>query len=328
MKLKKNLSLLFIFTVAMCAFAQNPKRDVVFMLNPNEAIHGNEYYLLQNFNQNRFSCLIYNTSTYENTFVFNGKRIQTAPWILVQYLNVNEENGYIISYYKRTENGIEWYINNKGNVEGPFDTVWFDDDYDYCYALAGRSWGHKNGRNELIQEKKRTYCGYYENTWYVYDDVQYREYDNVEHLRLTEKFKNGRYAYYYKENGKYYANINGHIYGAYDGIYVDGGSPFYIDNDGNFGYRYYLQGTVYKKRNTKEEIVCFGRHSYLSDIEIHTTNNNHSFYSSYEYEYVVIDGRPFGTSPAIQVWYDEKKSSFIWTGIEGRELVVYEYKMD
>ena len=36
-----------------------------------------------------------------------------------------------------------------------------------------------------------------------------------------------------------------------------------------------------------------------SEYDFTSQNDKHSFYSSYQYEYVVIDGRPYGKTPAI-----------------------------
>ena len=100
----------------------NPKRSVLFTLGVNEVIYKNEYFVSQKLNQNRFTCIVCDTLKNRNTFVFNGKRVATADdggwccWFDFKYLNVNEENGYIFSYWKAGKN----YVNCKGFVSGVF----------------------------------------------------------------------------------------------------------------------------------------------------------------------------------------------------------------
>lgn len=54
----------------------------------------------------------------------------------------------------------------------------------------------------------------------------------------------------------------------------------------------------------------------------------HSFYSHYEYDYVVIDGERVGQSAALQARYDKAENAFVWLSLEGQELAVYEYRLD
>jgi hypothetical protein len=74
---------------------------------------------------------------------------------------------------------------------------------------------------------------------------------------------------------------------------------------------------------------CFFRNShYYSNVAIELTSpdGEHFFHSSYEYEFVVVDGERCGKAPALYAWYD--RGAFIWNAVEGRELVVYKYVLD
>ena len=115
----------------------------------------------------------------------------------------------------------------------------------------------------------------------------------------------------------------------------------------NFNGAYYFtypmdDGIVYKNENGKisktefyisnvygSEITAFSSISYVGfdNLELYSSDKEHSFYSSYNYEYVVIDGNRFSKSPALHAWYDKDKNAFIWNAVEGKELVVYEYKL-
>jgi hypothetical protein len=407
--------LLLVATVATSAFGQNPKREVVFTLNANEVIYENEYALFQTLNQNRFTCITHDTITDKYTFVFNGQRIKTVSEkydiVHLDYVNLGEAKGYAFSY---EENG-KWYINYHGVVDGGFeDILWKDDyyvrtserDYDYLYKLAGRWYTSKNGKRkkanaiERIYKDGQDYVNVDGSVGGPYDDIDYLRltesgkyaysykdndkyyvningsivgghFDDIDDLRLTES---GKYAYRYNDNGKWYVNINGstvggpydeYIYGLtltedgkYAYIYEDDNNKYYINvngstvggpyeshycyisytkdltltEDGKYSYRFQKDRKYYINTNgvvTEDRAYRIFEGAYNhDDLDLTSKDGKHSFYSSYEYEYVVIDGRPYGKSPAINAWYDESKNAFIWNAVERRELVVYEYKLD
>jgi len=505
MNTKRHLmAMLLIFTVAAGVFGQNPKRSVVFTLNPNEDIVNDEYYLLQTFGQNRFACVVKNTVLNTYTFVFNGQRLKTVstgddenddnfgydPYDNFKIIDLAKDNGYIFTYM---ENG-KCYINYRGVVSAGYEDITCansenynlgkgnfissEKDYDYCYKLAGRWYAHKNGKNKRIdfvesytengkwyvningtesrydnvydltltesgkyaysyQENGKEYVNingtvsrgydgvsyltltasgkyayrYQENgKIYVningtesrgYDDVynltltesgkyayRYKEngkwyvningtesrgYDYVYNLTLTESGKyvyiykengkeyvningtesrgyddvynltlteSGKYAYSYQENGKWYVNINGTLSRGYDDVYWD----LTLTESGKYAYSYQENGKWYKndngniktKANNITENTVFNDNSMVLsntdgwgwDLDFDSDNKQHSFYSSYKYEYVVIDGSPYGKAPAFSAGYNKNKNAFVWTAQEGREFVIYEYKLD
>jgi hypothetical protein len=452
MKKQKLFStMLLVVAVAMSAFGQPLKREVVFTMNANEVICGHEYALLQMYNQNRFACMTHDTIAEKFTFVFNGERIKTASgngnrldneWHLY-YVSPGVENGYIFTY----EEDGKWYINFRGVVEGKFDDVRCQDpfygrihtsekDYDYLYKLAGRWYVSKKGENkkisfiEEIVENGRQHLNI--------NGTVVGPYVSVSNIIITDS---GKYAYYYKDNGKYYVNVNGSIVGgpyehdisglaltpsgkyAYgysdngkwyeDYVNVNGsivggpyeydinnltftdsgkyvysyrskgkyhvningstiggpyehdisnltftdsgkyaysyrnkgkyhvningstiGGPYEYDisnltftDNGKYSYRFYENRKHYTKTNG---IVTEGRDHLtfacgINDLDLISKDGKHSFSSSFEHEYVVIDGRSYGQSPAIEAWYIESKNAFVWSAVEDSELVAYEY---
>ena len=393
------LFLLCAMTAGMCAFAQNPKREVVFTLRANEVIYADEYYLMQFFNQNRFSCMIENTVTKEFTFVFNGKRIKAAPhWI--SSVDVTQDNSYIVAY----EEDGKYYVNCKGVVEGGFEDMILTEqfysgagylvktniqDFDYQYKLAGKWYAHKNGKNKKVEffiESGNDYMNINGNIsnmykWayditvtedgqyaYIYEDKGNRKkyinnngrisggYSNIDNLRFCENGKygysyyndgqwyiningrvdgtlqnisnlrlteNGKYAYTYYDEGGWYLNVNGRIYSGFDDI-----ENVTLTENGKYSYSYYKDGKWYVNNNGYIELEKRTNDwDYDDDFELYSKNDEHFFHSSYQYEYVVIDGKPYGKSPASRAWYDEKRNAFIWTAIEAREIVVYENKL-
>jgi hypothetical protein len=454
MKTEKRFSaMLPVVAIAMSVFGQNPKREVVFTMNANEVIYENEYTLFQTFTSNRFACMTHDTITDKYTFVFNGQRIRMAAesghihdedWHL-HSVNPLEAAGYVFTY--RDEG--RWYINYHGLVHGGYDDVCYgpyytegrselytpEREYDYLYKLAGKWYAVRNGKNKRIDFIERIHKddGYYVNIngttigpygvvtglaltkngkyayyywdsgkWHVningstvneFDDdyynytvaltgsgkyaYMYRNNDkwciNINGSVVVEPYvdvngltliESGKYAYYYWDNGKWYVNVDGSVVGgpydrwAYDlklagnGKYaysygndgkwyvnVDGsvvGGPYNVvtglafTKGGKYSYRFLEDRKWYMNTNgviTDSQSPCIRFWYSNGDLTLTSEDGNHSFDSSYEYEHVLIDGRPCGQSPAIEARYDESKNAFVWNAIEGRELVVYEYAL-
>jgi hypothetical protein len=261
----------------------------------------------------------------------------------------NKKINFIETIYK----GGRRYISVNGStVSGPYEygdiqgyALTESGKYAYFYGDHGRSYINVNGRtvdepyhwwhssrSNLTLTESGKYAYFYGDNGERYLNVNgsivggpYEYYIIIENLTLTES---GKYAYSYEDNDKCYVNVNGTtIGGPY--TYVSG---IILAEDGKYSYRFYKDRKCYTNTNgvvTEERDNQFLSSQDYRDhaLDLTTKDGEHSFYSSYEYEFVVIDGRPHGKSPAIEAWYDESKNAFIWNAVEGLELVVYEYTL-
>jgi molybdate-binding protein len=203
--------------------------------------------------------------------------------------------------------------------------------------------------NYLTESGKYAYCYKENGKEYVVTNINGTEkisggYGDVWNIHLTES---GKYVYYYYENGKMYLNINGEDKREYPNI-----SDFTWGDDGKYSFYYEKEdGKIYKSNNDKETetaflsgmpyydetspptLFCNRNYNHYYDesengIEIYSTNKEHSLYSHYDFNFVVINGEDHGYSPALYAWYDKTKHAFIWNAIEGKELVLYEFKLN
>jgi hypothetical protein len=319
--MKRPITLIITLCATFNIWAQSisPQRNVLFMLGENEEIYYSEYFFSQHLNQNRFACVIKNILNNTYTFVFNGNRIVNSAYLLhVNYLNVNENNGYIISYW----DGNEQYINNRGNVyeylqeckfdgnnnekfwystvdgnqlnyyvhskeskAGPFEDVIFDENYDYLYKSGGTWYGHKDGIDtQLAQEEdveEKIYI--FKNNGKLYVSVYGRVsqgYDDVNDLHVT---KSGKYTYKYAINGKYYVNINGKQSQASDDRIYN----IQLTENGKYIYCY--------KSNGKYHVDVNGNlsegYDYVKDLRIIPSGKYAYSYGKNDKEYVNINGK-------------------------------------
>jgi uncharacterized protein (DUF2249 family) len=441
--------LLILFAACMMGGASaqtaDMKRTVLFTLGENEEICYGEYFVMQKVNGDRFACIVLDTVKKTRTLVFNGKRVAEGDGLYVHYLDVNEENGYVVRYYLQDN----YYVHAKGKVVGPFDIIshWGEGDKCYFYKIEGGERKHYIYSKGVLEgpfdeedfSLKISRHADWNGKWHVnIDGEESRGYDEVGYMNLT---KSGKYAYEYRENGKWHVNVNGEESMGYDRIDVtlaesgkyayryENDEKWYVNVNGEVSGGYYNVGYVslteggkyayeyrnddkwhvivngeegrgyddigrislaesgkyaYKyKKNGDWHVNISGKESegynieatdggnfsfcydgddgkiyrnddgdisetgYLSGMRfydeialfvnthcdgerliIYSTDRGHVLYSAYEYEYVVVDGVHCGKAPALYAWYDKGKNAFVWNAVEGRELVLYEYKLN
>lgn len=221
-----------------------------------------------------------------------------------------------------------WYFNGKKVSSGAkvnhSNVLWNDKgDYAYVHKLDFEYYIVRNGVQ--INEK-----GYKEITkLYLTEDGDMAYcYDNKIHLpgmiedtELKCKYissfiycDGGRYALrYVDDNYDRYVKTDKAEYGPYDGYIGD----IKIAENGDCYYevssQQYCNGKKLENSRRKE---C--------NMDV----NGHSFYFSYDYDYVVIDGQRFGKAFPFEYRYDKDKNAFVWYCLEGRDLTIYEYALD
>jgi hypothetical protein len=252
-------------------------------------------------------------------FYFNGTISEAfdndSEWNYIQLT----ERGYIYTLRKEKKE----FINFNGKLYNAFDGI------EHYYP----------GRPTIIKNNGVSYC--YKNNKKLYffiDGKTFGPYDEILYNSLIIH-ENGKFAFLYRNGKECFANINGQASEARNNMFS---LSFFADGS----YRYYFQkkdGWIYENNNSlisKTENrrtqqpwsgTEVGRNLFDSSIdnyEIKSNNNKHILITDIKYDYVIVDGRSFGTAPAIKAWYDETKNSFIWNSWEGKELVIYELKLD
>ena len=259
------------------------------------------------------------------------------------YLQMIESGNYAY----RCKNNGKWNVNINGNVSPAYDEVKSlqlteSGNYAYAYKNNGKWYINIDGiASQSYQEIKDLQLVGNGNYAYIYNENGKwnvnvngnisQSYNDIIDLQLTES---GDYAYYfYHDKDKHYV-INGKTTPAWNEII----SLTLTENYG-FSFQYIADdGRIYINENGKEIKTDFlGSNLKSQKIDLWITNNNNlefystdkenSFYSNNQYNYVVIDGKRVGKSPALHGWYDFEKNAFIWNAVEDKELVLYEYKL-
>jgi hypothetical protein len=356
-----------LLTTAVLSQTANPKRSVLLTLLPTEQIYADEYFVAQTVSGKKFSCILIDETKNTLTFVFNGTRIKTIEFNTDQYwnqfyfyyLNSTEQNGYRFRYYKKDQNGKELiYMNCSGENYGPFENASFWLPYEYLspkdvekvlfyYELGGRWYAKMKDKNVLLSSSENVEL-VSKSKAYGYTSVDGKYY--VTHNNVIQFVKSyegiwdfcsddRNYGFCYSLKGLSFVQINDKSYGPYkeignlslpcsdDQITDFENFKFNFIGPDNIGYEF-SKDEIKKTRFTGYQVFTSSEFMNIYEgIQLNTPNGEHSFVSEYQYEYVVIDGNSFGKSPAIQAWYDSERNMFVWSAIEKKELVVYEYKL-
>lgn len=264
----------------------------------------------------------YAFSYYENEMwgiIIDGKKMGSYSY--VNNINITDNGKYAFSF---EENG-SYFVKINTNISDPYEDI---------------------GNVKITNSGKYAYSFKLNELWYFNNNGSIsKSYQNIGNIAIND---NGKYAFIYEDNERWHINVNGKLIGSYEyaydiGISDDGKYSFVYSEDGE--YYYNINGeiasswedyaimrnehfcdrfkAIYKSENEEGILVFEGE----TIEEITSLDEQHFFYSDLNYEYVVIDGNQVGKSPALCAWYNKKNNSFVWNSLEGKELVVYEYKL-
>ena len=254
------------------------------------------------------------------------------------------------------EEAGKYYLNISGESKGPFlndfEFGWsrknfvfdfFDEDsYHFNFTKKGKNFLCVNGSiiktyDTPVKNLKSSESGNYafvfskKGKYYLNINnsktVQIESEKSISYIELND---NGMYAYDFEKEGQFYINVNGEVIevsSEINGLELseNGEYSFYLRKNDNLDY-INENGTI-RKLNEPNSFFRIESHEW-EDIYVKSEDENHLFFSSFYNEYVFIDGNKFGKSAASDAWYDQSKNVFVWSSIENKELVVYEFSLD
>jgi hypothetical protein len=270
------------------AAQNNLKRTVLFTLGKDEYICYGEYNFSQTNNPNKFACLIENAATNHKTFVFNGKRIMTETETIAF-------DDSFFNDFKADFNQYNGYIFTYRNIEGENTNHYVNNKG----KIEGPFDGVCIGLNVTTNETDVEYLYKLANRWYVHKNNGQNKRVEIERVEIERIEIMKIEAPYDVSNSQYHAIING------------------------AGYMY-----VFEYTDEKNKLIYINDYDNTNTIEFYSYDKKHTFYSTFEKEGVIIDGKIYGHSPAYYAYYDKNKNTFVWNAIENSELVIYEYKLE
>lgn len=272
----------------------------------------------------------------ELTVLLNGKIIDTRRGLRKYNVSSGNSYGYLCDantnyssnlYLELMVNGV-----SRGNhlaSEFKYDDIFFMNQSD-CYYSKIESTGlhamYKNDRvmyrniKEIISYSPEGNILYKDANGYFYANNKKILSNDVDYLYSANIENENSYACYYFQDEKAYVKSSQGFFGPYlnvSDLKLTNGVLSFSFIDENYVRYAYRDGKINLNDVNLNFFDIQGNSSF--------SYGNHSFESSYEYNFVVIDGESFGKSPALQAWIDPVEKKFYWTALEKSEYVLYTY---
>lgn len=360
------LSLLIAITSITAAGAVGPTRTVLYTCGPNEEYDCLEYHSNMKITGNRFSCITRDKSTSRLSLVLNGAKIVTAKYLWVYWIDVNakercvyhhtDNDDEIYLYVDGVDNGpyeSYYYVNQiacSHDYEGvPNLNLMYNKGLFY-FQRMGRVYRHDNDGTIYSCEGDSPYSA-------KETDPVYHSADGVHKAQFTNNYKrlilNGRTfntpidasaenaSIYqmcitdegncvarigYKTAGGWtssnFAILNGTMRKMTDEEYYDPYSASIRKKDSSLPTKIIQQMDPILRWDSDAQ-----EHVNGIDITLYDKTNRHIFTANWKYDYIMIDDKKLGNSTPINAFYDSSANAFGWVTIEGRNLVLYSYKL-
>jgi len=253
--------------------------------------------------------------TFINSTKYQGKPIVDNHELYGDKIDFNLINDSTFSYafYNETDKN---YLNINGKVIGPFNDI-----------------------NKFVATKNGCYLaslGYSDSIYVKSNHWNSNRYDNVYNLYVDDSC----FYFEYVFKNKTGVCINGIEYGPYDNLY-----NLKVKNKNEYSFcftkdsssvLYFLEnGKISKSRYDKRNLFGSGiskfvnnfRESKKSDMVVISDDLKIKLVSNYSNSYVKVNNKKYGSAPAINAWFNSDKKCFVWSAVEGSELVVYEVEI-
>ena len=332
---------------------ENPQRTVLLPLRRNERMYIGECMLAFKTDGYHFTCLTTDTLLKKDYLIIDGVKKVIADDIRANYLDPCDFNKSVFCY--KTDN--EWNFFIEGDTYGPYSGK--SGDLEGSWESSSMSWIQK-GIYSVYNASTNKWTSYYKGKPYTskYRQMTYDWYrdsfksDTI--ISVNKKFRVssnefGTIIY----NGTRYRILPKQVFDS------DWRQDIGILDDGrctigyykkNHTYRAFVldkgkilevpKGNYFNYRTNRIEsgddsygIFIQSIYSYPSDYYkkqlrvLHDTSERHTLETCGLYNYVLIDNKEYGKESAIFIQYDKERNEFQWIALEGKELVLYRYRL-
>lgn len=330
-------------------WADEPERKVFFQLRENEEINYSEITVDFNLSQQNFACILIDTLTQEQIFVWNGERKIKASYVYCDYVDLMDYDKCIFRY--RTNEGI--FLKMEAETYGPYEDVFYISDfYDAYYTRYNPSFFLKGNfyfkqMNQWFRHGMDDRISVCDSGTWESDSIFNAPNGKYEGKISVDKQKvyigNVEYIIPYQADSFLYASSPElYVFENGTGLFVQrcstpsnpyGEDFLFLLKDkkayrlkSNEGFNFEKQAIVPIEKNDFDYTLN-PFYMYSSEKVVFDKSRKHLLMNNWEYPYVMIDNRKYGTESALEVWYDEGENAFKWIAWEGRDLALYTYKL-
>lgn len=358
--MKKKIVLLFFFIISFSVFGETTQNNsanlsctVLYTCGVDEDFYHSEYYSNMKIDGNKFSCIT--DSNDGLTLVLNGEKIITASGLWVYWVDLTSKDKCVYTYV----NDEEEFIVIDGQKYGPYDDIKYNSYYCANGVVSDTDLLY-NKNKFFFQRMGRIYR--HDNDGSIYECEGESVWAATEKSPIYKSYNGKHTAQFFNNYRKITVDNNDFVLPIDKGAYEESIrlEDFFITNDGvcvvklayevkNGGWKYsnvFIYSNTLKDFSEKEYFdpttnsfkaksnnLCGSRQFEdfwwwnRGNISLQDKTKKHLFTANCDYEYVMIDDKKYGNSTPINAFYDEGNDAFGWVCIEGKQLVLYSYKL-
>lgn len=353
------LLVVMFFAVSSPSAAQSmgpggPMRKVLFTMQPREELFYGEFICNFNLRAGRWACYVVDTLTHRKTLVWNGERKEDAGELV--YLDLNNYESSIQLYYTNRGN----YIHTAEGLMGPYYSVYScmgdggktdnavgykdkkyvfkrtSDGDDYVHDQDGKEYKLANGRSEFRSANGKHWAELLQGGRRLMIDGRTFELPLPYNARMDRDYPTDLYLF---DDGSCYYDIHMSVDDKWSEmeLYISDGEVRVLRESESFDF---VTRSVCAMNSASRRSFFF--YESFSDSFTHTDaygqeeewygyrlkdrTGKHEFLSSWNKDFVEIDGKRYGRQTPIVAFFDYQENAFVWYTEEGRQLVQYTLK--
>jgi len=278
----------------------------------------------------------------DNKFIsINGEidnnTLKSTDHIACLYFFSKNNFGYLKLLNEKSEILPGWDIELKYNalvVNNKIISLFHEkDNYLDCVLTEKDLFIIKNNQvlknNEIIHNNMHHILAYNSKVDFLFETKNHEVYYNNQLIHndtnsvilsgIVSESENKLALLYSKNNEQFIKTQNSQL-GPYENVE---NLKYDIYNNLTFSFNNDDKSFFYNSKLGISSDQCIKTDFYYINYDMTLKFRNHFFESSYKYDYIVVDGESFGSSPCIESWIDEANSCFKWTALENKEYVLY-----
>ncbi len=332
---------------------ENPQRFELHKLRRNEVLKTGECMLAFKSDGAHFVCLTSDTLLKKDYLIFDGVKKVVADEISTDYLDPCDYNKSIFHFKDdrqwtffiegKTYSGHygKW-ANGSGGWES-YSMTWSQKEIYHVFNESAKQW-ESYYRGNPYKSKYSTYTSDGYNDKFKSDTVvsinkKYKvfstefgtiTYNGVKHRIIPRQTFNSdwRQSICILEDGRCYVGYFQEKKDPRRFIFEKGGAKE-LQKDEFINFR------TNKIERSNEEYGIFTQsvYSWPSDYYkkqlrvLRDASGRHTLETCALYDYVLVDNKEYGSESAAYIRYDEERNEFQWIALEGKELVLYRYRL-
>ena len=358
-----HMILLCLSCFCQTATRTNPTRTVLYTCGINDVFYCYEYYSNMKVVGNKFACITKNEKTGKLSFILNGTPIITAKNLWVYWIDLTSKSKCIY-FYSDADN--ENYLVIEEEKYGPYDYLEYNLGYACNYYRDGTPNLQLLYGKYSFEFERMGKCFVHDNdgSIYEYTDAERSNFhvktkDGLHCARFSENYRlltidSTNYVmpidvdaeaieleeFYITDNGDCIIYLRFRIRDGlwkYTNLYINRDKKT-VENIQDDEYFDPIARAI-KTKTSKlpsgqprqlETIARWHEDNWIEngiDIFLQDKTNRHFFIANWNYDYVMVDDKKIGKHTPINAFYDSVNNSFGWVTIEGKQLVLYSYKL-